>query len=620
MALQDDIQLYGKRRTLLTIIAVVSALFLARLYQLQLIYRDEYGQKAEENSIRTIPKEPVRGYMYDRTGKLVVDNRPSFTVTIVPFEFDRASIPFLSRLLQLPADFILDRIKKGEAYSRFAPVKIKRDIDFRTLSAIEENRDRLPGVGYQVETKRFYTTAARASHILGYTKEVSETQIKSLGDEYAPGDVIGSAGIEAQYEETLRGQKGAVFSTVNVRGQVIGSFENGRNDVPPVEGNDLQLTLDFGLQAVAESLMTGKRGAVVALDPRDGGILAMVSEPDYDLSLFSGVTSPDFWRGLNTDQETPLFNRATLSRYPPGSTFKMILAIAALESKTVTPAWRITCTGAFRYGNKIFKDLHVHGSVDMLAAIQRSCNVYFYQLMLKTGLDTWAHYGDEFGFGHLTGIDIGEENPGLLPTTSYMDKRYGPNGWTKGFLPSLGIGQGEIGVTPLQMACYAMALANEGEYHQPHAVRAIVDKMNHAVDTVAYLTRSIVLSQSTWNVVREGMRRVVEEPGGTGGLARVPGVQVGGKTGTAENPHGEDHAWFVGFAPFDHPSIAIAVLVENAGFGGTAAAPIAGMCMERYLYGRLVRFDQRPPRTAPEPAISENPAHPVLRGGHSAKN
>jgi penicillin-binding protein 2 len=243
----------------------------------------------------------------------------------------------------------------------------------------------------------------------------------------------------------------------------------------------------------------------------------------------------------------------------------------------------------------VFKDLHVHGSVDMLEAIQRSCNVYFYTLMLRVGLDPWSHYGEEFGFGRPTGIDISEENPGLLPTTSFMNRRYGPKGWTKGFLPSLGIGQGELGVSPIQMACYAMVLGNEGWYYQPHAVLAIRNKVTRHVDTLGYKVRRIELSQNTWNVVREGMRRVVQEPGGTAGLARVKGIQAAGKTGTAQNPHGmKDHSWFVGFAPFENPKIAIAVLVENSGFGGSFAAPIAGLCFEKYLYGRLIRFDVSP--------------------------
>jgi penicillin-binding protein 2 len=618
MTLQDDIQIYTKRRTLYVVIGLVFVLFITRLYQLQLIYREEYGKKSEENSIRTIPKEPVRGYMYDRTGKLVVDNRPAFTVTIMPFEFDKRTIGYLSRLLSLDADFIRDRLKKGEAYSRFAPVKIKRDIDFRTLSAIEENRDKLPGVDYQIESKRSYTTKANASHILGYAKEISESQLRTMSDDYTQGDVIGSSGLEAQYEKVLRGQKGAEFSTVNVRGQVIGSFDNGKNDIPSVPGDDLYLTMDFGVQVLAESLMTGQSGSVVALDPTDGGIIAMVSKPDYDLNLFSGVVSPELWRALNSDESHPLYNRATLSRFPPGSTFKMILALAALENHIVPPTWRITCAGSFRLGNKVFHDLHVHGSVDMVDAIQRSCNVYFYQLMLKVGLEKWSDMAAEFGFGQLTGIDINEESPGLLPDSAYMDKRYGPRGWTRGFLPSLGIGQGEVGVTPLQMAVYAMMLANEGHYYQPHTVRTCVDKERHAVDTLKYRSRTLSISQSSWDVVREGMRRAVMEPGGTGGLARVKDVVVAGKTGTAQNPHGKDHAWFIGFAPYDNPKIAICVLVENAGYGGSFAAPIAGKCIEQYLYGRLIR-DDRPAPTATVASQPKDTPTPTP-GVHASKN
>jgi penicillin-binding protein 2 len=591
MAQQDDINLYFKRRVLYTVLALMFLLFLGRLYQLQLIYSEEYGRKSEENSIRIIPREPVRGYVFDRRGRLVVDNHPAFTITIMPYEFDKRNVPYLSTLLTLDPAFIRDRLKKGEEYSRFAPVKIKRDIDFTELSSLEENREHLLGVDYQVESKRWYVTNAHATHILGYTKEISETQIRTLGGEYRQGDVVGSSGIEGEYEEDLRGEKGAEFSTVNVRGQVIGRFDSGKLDVAAVDGKDLHLTMDFGLQAFAESLMTGQRGAVVAIDPSDGGILAMVSAPDYDLSFFSGVTPPQVWRALNSDVTRPLFNRATLTRYPPGSTFKMVLAAAALETQTVSPSWRVSCPGSFRMGNKVFKDLHVHGSVDMTTAIQVSCNVYFYQLMLKTGLDNWSRFGREFGFGMLTGMDIAEENPGLLPTTAYMNRRYGASGWTKGFLPSLGIGQGELGVTPLQMACYAMTLANRGEYHQPHAVSVVVNKTTHVPDTLAFQSRRIALAPETWDVIREGMRRGVELPGGTGGLAKVKGIEVAGKTGTAQNTHGPDHAWFVGFAPYDHPRIAIAVLIENAGFGGSHAAPVGGMCIERYLYGRLIRND-----------------------------
>jgi penicillin-binding protein 2 len=592
MATFDDITIYSRRRFLSGLLMFVFIIFLGRLFQLQMIYQEEYGKKSEENSIRNIPTDPVRGYMIDRSGRLVVDNRPAFTVTVMPFEFDRSNTEKLATILSLDPSTLKERLDEGEAYSRFSPVKVKRDIDFRELSAIEENRARLPGVGYQIESKRFYPTAARAAHLLGYTREISRLQIESLGDYYRQGDVVGSSGIEQKYEQVLRGQKGAEFTLVNVRGQVTGKFEGGRHDVPPLEGDDVLLTMDLPLQALAESLMANYRGAIVAVDPANGGILAMVSKPDYDLSLLSGVTLPEIWQQLNTEESRPLFNRATLTRYPPGSTFKMVLAAAALERGIISPSTRINCTGAFRFGNKTFMDLHVHGSTDMVEAIQRSCNVYFYQLMMNVGLDVWSEYGASFGFGEPTGIDIMEESSGLLPTTEWMNRRYGARGWTRGFLPSLGIGQGELGVTPVQMARYAMALANRGVLYKLHAISAVRDKKTGTTIPVPSESRPVSFRNSTWDILREGMRRVVMEPGGTAGLARIKGVEAGGKTGTAENPHGKSHSWFVGFAPYEKPKIAIVVLVENVGYGGSYAAPIAGMCMEQYLFGRLIRFDR----------------------------
>lgn len=609
----DDFTLYSRRRLLSGLVIVVFLVFLGRLYQLQLIYQEEYGKKSEENSIRTISKEPVRGYMIDRRGRLVVDNHPSFTVTVMPFEFDQTNLERLADLLSIEPFLLQERIREGEQYSRFAPARVARDIGFRELSAIEENRDRLPGVSYQIESKRFYPTDAIASHILGYTKEISKGQIAALGEDYRQGDVVGAAGLEQHYDKILRGRKGAEFSVVNVRGQVIGPFEGGAHDIDPVEGNDLILAMDFSVQALAESLLANRRGAIVALDVRDGGLITAVSKPDYDLSLFSGVTLPKTWTDLNRDEARPLFNRTTLTRYPPGSTYKMVLAIAALEEKVVSPSWRVNCTGAFRVGNKTFKDLHVHGSTDMIEAIQRSCNVYFYQLMMKVGLDPWAEYGALLGFGKTTGIDIGEESSGLLPTTEWMNRRYGERGWTRGFLPSLGIGQGELGVTPVQMARYAMVLANKGELFRPHAVSAVRDKVTGATVPVPVEKRTIRLSELTWHTVREGMRRVVMEPGGTASLARIRGIEVAGKTGTAENPHGKDHSWFIGFAPFDEPRIAIAVLVENVGYGGSYAAPIAGLCMEQFLFGRLT-----PPahaeKASPEDLTSVSTAGPAGGG------
>jgi penicillin-binding protein 2 len=570
----------------IAVLAIVGVLFI-RLYMLQLFSYKEYAGESEKNSVRMITADPVRGYIFDRTGKLVVDDGPSFTVTVTQSEFYSYNSEELATLLDLDASTLEDRINRGvlNTRSRFIPVKVKRDIDFGTLSSIEEHLFELPGVSYDVESKRIYVGPARASHLLGYCKEIGEIQLSKFGERYKLGDLIGSSGIESSYEQLLRGEKGKEFISVNAKGQVLGSFDGGKEDVTPREGFDLILSTDFSLQAYAESLMTNYRGAFVALDPEDGGVLAMVSMPDYDPSVFSGVTPADEWNKLNENPDKPLFNRATMTLYPPGSTFKMVLAAAALQDGIIDMNWRITCPGGFRFGNKFFKCTHVHGSVNVVDAIGESCNTFFYQLILKVGLDRWDEYSKKFGFGTKTLVDIDEEAAGLIPSTAYYDKVYGKGQWTQGFVVNLGIGQGEIGVSPLQMAQYAAALANGGVFFQPRIVHDIRNKATKRVEEVTHSSTDLGISPKVMALIREGMKLCVESPKGTGSLARIPGIVVGGKTGTAENPHGGDHAWFVGFAPFDHPKIAVACIVENAGFGGTKAAPICGKVMQRYLLG-----------------------------------
>ncbi len=555
---------------------------------MQLLESSTYDRKSEENSIQLITKEPIRGFIFDRNGKLAVDSRPSYTLTITPHEYNDKNTDFLASILHVSPEYIRERIRRGKQYSIFQPVKILRDLDFGMISAFEENREHLPGIDYIVESKRAYVLPAHASHLLGYSKEISDKQLNETGGYYRQGDLIGATGLESAYETFLRGEKGIEYMLRNAKGQLIGNYEDGKHDVPSKDGFDLHLTIDFDLQAVAESLMTGHRGSVVAIDPNNGEVLAMISKPDYDPAVFSGLTPEEVWRSLDEDQDVPLYNRATLTRYPPGSTFKMVLATAALNEGVITTDWTVNCPGSFRFGNKVFKCHGHHGKVNVTKAIQVSCNVFFYNLMLKTGLDRWAKYALMYGFGKPTGLDIPEENSGIVPSTQYYDKVYGKGKWTQGYLVSLGIGQGEVGVTPMQMACYASEIATKGHFYQPHAVRAVKIKRTGSIDTVQYTQRMMDIKDETWDVIREGMRLAVL-PGGTGMSALIPGIEIAGKTGTAENPHGEDHAWFVGFAPFDNPKIAVAVIVENAGFGGTAAAPIAGRVMEKYLLGEIVR-------------------------------
>ena len=585
-----------RRKALTAVILVIFGVLILRLYQLQLLYHGELDKKSEENSVRALIREPIRGYMFDRNGKLIVDVGPSYSITLAPFEFDKATFPMLSSLLKIDSLTLEERIARARTYSPFLPSRIRRDVDIRTLALIEEHLPVLRGISYEIESKRVYPTAVHASHLFGYRREISDAQLAQLSEYYRQGDLVGIAGLEARYESLLRGKKGYEFVSVNARGQIIGSFEDGKRDVTPREGSDLLLSIDIGLQAFAESLMTHGNygGAIVAMDPTNGGILALVSKPDFDPSVLSGVTPAELWSQLQNDPAKPLFNRASLTRYPPGSTFKMVLAAAALQEGVIDENYRIRCTGGFRFGDRVFKDLHVHGSVNIVEAIQRSCNVFFYQLILKVGFDKWTEYGHRFGFGQATGTDTGEETAGLLPSAAYYDTRYGKGKWTQGFLVSLAIGQGELGVSPLQMARYAAALANGGTLVQPHAVQFIRNKSTNKIEEVPHTSSAVGLSPHVMALIREGMQRVVHAPGGTGGLARIPGVISGGKTGTAENPHGEDHAWYVGFAPFESPKIAVAVMLENSGFGGAKAAPVAGLLMEKYLYGQLRRNLPRP--------------------------
>ncbi len=585
----ENFTYHSRKNVFYFILAIVFLVFFGRLIQLQFLYSDKYGKMSSENAIRNMAVAPLRGYIYDRNGILVVDNRPAYNITVTPVEFDMENLELLSDILKMEKGEVRERIEKGKKYNRFSPVKIKRDVDFQTLSLVEEFSGQLKGVKYQFEPKRYYPTKARGSHLFGYIKEITESQLQKMGDYYQQGDIIGASGLEAGYEKYLRGKKGFELVTVDAEGKLIGNFNYGKNDIPPVEGDDLELTLDIKVQALAESLLSDKRGAVVAIDPNDGGIIALVSKPDFNPELLSGVTPLSVWQQLNTDPAKPLFNRATLTNYPPGSTFKMLLALAALQEGIIDENWRINCRGSFTFGNKVFKDMHVHGSTNVVEAIQRSCNVFFYQLMLKTGLPTWTKYGKLFGFGSPTGIDILEENSGLLPSEEYYNRRYGKGKWTQGYLVSLGIGQGELGVSPLQLAAYAMVLANEGKYYKPHVVDKIKEKESKNIFKPKIDMRQINLKKNVWNSVREGLYRAVNVAGGTGASARVPGINVAGKTGTAQNPHGKDHAWFIGFAPYENPKIAICVLVENVGYGGVFAAPIAGLCIEQFLYGEIIR-------------------------------
>ncbi|MDX2129222.1 MAG: penicillin-binding protein 2 [Chloroherpetonaceae bacterium] len=572
-----------------TLIAIIFSVLLSRIFYLQMVEQTELGKISSQNSVRKIPVDPARGDIYDRYGEIVVGSQPRYTVQLTPANFDRKNTQFLSEIVGVPENTLNDLINEGILYNRFAPVKIKRDADFSIINRVEENLWQLTGVELVIENKRRYPDSFRGAHIFGYTKIISKVMLEKLSKEdYSRNDIIGYSGLERTYEEKLKGKKGTKLIMVNSLGKFVSDYNGGNENVPSQNGIDLYTTLDAGLQVVAESLLTatGKSGAIVAIDPRDGGILAMVSKPDYDPNLMEGVIDSKLWESLTTGAAKPLFNRSIQTRYPPGSTYKMISTLAALEEKIAKPSQTFFCSGRFRFGNKEFlcHGGKGHGSVDMTKAIEVSCNSYFYNLMFKIGFENWTKYGRLFGFGRKTGIDIPDEFSAPLPSKEYFDKIYGFRRWTDGYLVSLSIGQGEVGASPMQMAVYTAALANSGLLLKPHFLKGYNDPetgkfISHKIDS----TR-LPISQSTFDVVRNGMLRCVEY--GTAQIAKVPNVQVAGKTGTAQNPHGDDHAWFISFAPYENPSIAIVVMVENAGFGGVVAAPISGEMMKYYFSNR----------------------------------
>ncbi|MCU0371811.1 MAG: penicillin-binding protein 2 [Ignavibacteria bacterium] len=572
----------------LSVVFVAAVILIARLIQLQVVEQKDYGKESERNSIKKITETPARGLIIDRNGRIIVDNRPSYTLTVTPFQFDKKMIPEVALLSGQDTSYIREELAKAKGTNRFNPVIIKRDIDFKTVSYIEENRERLNGVNYQVESLRNYPNKFSGSHIFGYNAEISEKLLnESTENYYRQGDLIGTSGLEKYYEKYLRGEKGSRLISVDVNGKEVGPYNEGNNDINSVNGSDLFTSIDSDLQEYAEKLMGKRRGAVIAMDPSTGEILCLVSKPDFDLNVFSGT--PDFKEisKLFSDPDKPLFNRVTQTRYPPGSTWKMMMALAALGSGKITTTSTISCPGSFTYGNRNFEDHGSYGSINVVRAIEVSSNVFFYKLGLMLGIDDYHNYSQMFGFGMRTGIDLPSETRGLLPSQEYFDKIYGKNKWTQGLLVSLGIGQGELGVSPVQMVAYTSAICMNGLYTSPHIVRKIFNSSTNQEYPLNITKRQIDLPLKYFESVKRGMYLVVNG-NGTARNIKNPDFVLSGKTGTAQNPGGNNHSWFVGFAPFDNPRIAICVLGENAGWGAQFAAPLAAALMVRYLSGNTI--------------------------------
>lgn len=579
-------------RVLQLIILLTGLIVLGRLFFLQIISYDTYNPLSQRNALQQKIVNPARGLIYDRNGSLLVDNVPIYTITITPNQFDTSKIGLLADLCELDVNDLRASYQKARSYSWHKPSRLLTEVNFAIFTKIEENLWQLPGIGHSIESKRNYPyEGIQGTHIFGYLSEVTQRQYRE-SDTYQLGDKAGKTGLEYVYEDYLRGQPGLSYIQVNALGQPLGSYNNGELDVAPVKGADLITSLDAELQKLTEELFINKTGAAVALDPNTGEILAFNSAPGFDLNQLAGKLDPKFWAAVNQDTLRPLFNRAISSIQPPGSTFKPLMGMIGLELGLITANENLYNPGYFTRGRR-YNDLAPPGDYNLSRAITKSSNTYFFSLMNEIAsnrlLNEWNRLAGAFGLGQRLGIDLPDEKAGILADSAYYDRAFGKRRWGIGDLISLGVGQGTLSVTPLQMAVVAAAIANKGNKVQPHIVRQI----KHPEGRITYRSHQNEpiewVQDMDFEPIIDGMKGVVRE--GSAIRSYVRQIEMGGKTGTAQNPHGEDHGWFIGFAPADNPQIVVAILVENRGFASRFAAPIGTLMMQYYLDRTIYRQD-----------------------------
>lgn len=587
---------FYRRRFVISGIAIgVVLVYIIRLFYLQIIDQSTKDQ-ADNNALVKQTIYPSRGLIYDRNGELLVFNQPIYEVTIIMRDMDLTwdTIAFCRCLNISRSDFderiaeIKDR-SKNRGYSRWTPQVFMSQLKKEDIATLQESIFMFPGIHIQKRTLRDYTYKA-AAHVLGSVGEVNQYDMER-DSYYGRGDYSGRDGLERTYEKQLRGEKGVEVLMRDVRGRIQGKYQDGELDKTAVAGTDLYTTLDIQLQILAEELLAGKVGSAVAIEPKTGEILALASNPGWNPKVLVGKERSKNYTQLLRDPTKPLLNRATQATYPPGSTFKTIQALVCLQEGAITPQTLYPCSGP---GSSPIKCTHHHGSpVALDKAIEQSCNPYFWcafrDFMQKGNeggdihprYERWRNAVMAFGLGQkFTDTDLSEQSSGNIPSTKFFDKYYGKSGWKAITIRSLSIGQGEILATPLQLANQAAAIANEGYYISPHLNKN---------DSMLTHRHTIDIDKKYFKEVKDGMHRVMIY--GTGRHYPIEGIETAGKTGTAQNPHGRDHAIFIGFAPVEDPQIAVAVVMENAGFGATWACPVASMMIEQYLTGEVKRKD-----------------------------
>lgn len=588
-------QLQKRQFIIMGIIIAALLVYVFRLFQLQVL-DESYRQSADKNALRQITEHPARGLIYDRNDSLMVYNDAAYDLMVVPNELRAFDTLELCNLLEITKEELIKRIDKARKWSGMIPSLIAQQMSKEDYGFLQEKLHKYPGFFVQNRTLRHYPHPI-AAHILGYVGEVDAVQIER-DPYYQMGDYIGFSGIEKAYENELKGTKGKRVVLVDVHNRERGSFKDGEEDIKPIQGESLWSTLDLMLQEYGEKLMGNKRGSIVAIEPSTGEILCIVSSPTYDPNLLVGnVRSKNYMALVYDSLRSPLFNRALMAMYPPGSTFKLANGLIALQEGIIQPNTVYHCPGGYKMGSHTVA-CHHSGSVNIYSAIQVSCNTFFckayYNVLsnrtkypnIQAAYQAWKDYVNSMGFGVRFNSDLPYELKGIIPSVQYFDKKYRKS-WNGNTIVSMGIGQGEAGTTPLQMANFMAIIANKGFYYKPHVVKAIGSKNN---PNTKYKDRIYVnIEPQYFDIIMKGMEMAVI--GGTARSAKIDGINLIGKTGTAQNPHGKDHSVFVSIAPKENPKIVVFVLIENAGFGATVAAPIASLITEFYLNREVKRKD-----------------------------
>ncbi len=573
------------------IITVFAGIFLLRLAYLQL-FEKRYDRIAFENAIKTVEIYPTRGLVYDRKGELIVYNEAIYDIMVTPRQAKSADSVKICSMLKITMEDYSARMAKARVYSTHKASVFMKQVSLEDYQRFQESQYLFPGFDGQVRTIRKYPHRC-AAVILGDIGEVDDNQIKNSDGYYKPGDYVGQSGMEKYYEKELGGTQGKKFIYVDVHNREQGSFADGRYDTAAKAGDDLYTTIDIKLQEYGEELMKNKKGSIIAFEPATGEVLCLVSSPGYDPNLLCGAIRGENYKKLVFDSLKPLFNRATMATYSPGSTFKSLVGLISLNEGVQGEVYTVPCNGFYYFAGMTLKCSHEHPwATNIEYALAQSCNPYFWQTFrnaienpkyphIQDSYGKWSDYCRSFGLGAKLGIDLPSEMRGNIPSVKYFNKIYGEKGWHSATIISLGIGQGEILVTPLQLCNMYAAIANQGWYIRPHIVKTVHDVHNKK-DIKPELKKTYTTIDTRWFVpVTDGLRQVVEA--GTAVESKVEGISLCGKTGTVQNNHGDNHSVFAGFAPKETPKIAIAVIVENAGFGAKYAGPIASLMVEKYL-------------------------------------